>query len=43
MVKLDKIFGLNEGKSIFRIENVNLDTIITYKKDGVRHNFLDEY
>ena len=25
------------------VENVNLDTIITYKKDGVRHNFLDEY
>ena len=30
--------------NIFRsMENVNLDTIIEYKKDGIRHNFLDEY
>ena len=25
------------------VENVNLDTVICYKKKGVRHNFLDEY
>jgi tRNA(Ile)-lysidine synthase TilS/MesJ/rhodanese-related sulfurtransferase len=31
-------------KNIFRsVENVNLDTVIGYKKDGVRHNFLDDY
>ena len=30
--------------NIFRsVENVNLDTIIEYKKDGVRHHFLDAY
>ena len=30
--------------NIFRsVENVNLDTVIEYKKDGIRHNFLDEY
>ncbi len=30
--------------NIFRsVENVNLDTVIEYKKDGMRHNFLDEY
>ena len=30
--------------NIFRsVENVNLDTVIEYKKDGVRHNILDEY
>lgn len=30
--------------NIFRsVENVNLSTIITYKKDGVAHNFLEEY
>lgn len=30
--------------NIFRsVENVNVDTVIEYKKDGVRHNFLDEY
>ena len=25
------------------VSNVHLDTVIEYKKDGVRHNFLDEY
>lgn len=30
--------------NIFRsVENVNLNTVIGYKKDGVRHNFLDTY
>ncbi|MBR4816637.1 MAG: ATPase [Lachnospiraceae bacterium] len=30
--------------NIFRsVENVQLNTVIEYKKDGVRHNFLDEY
>lgn len=31
-------------KNIFRsVENVNLNTVIAYKKDGVTHHFLDEY
>ena len=31
-------------KNIFNsVHNVNLKTIIGYKKDGVTHNFLDEY
>lgn len=31
-------------KNIFRsVENVNLNTVIAYKKDGVKHHFLDEY
>ena len=30
--------------NIFRsVENVNVNTVIGYKKDGVRHHFLDEY
>jgi Predicted ATPase of the PP-loop superfamily implicated in cell cycle control len=30
--------------NIFRsMENVNVDTVIEYKKDGIRHSFLDEY
>ncbi len=30
--------------NIFRsVENVNLDTLVAYKKSGVRHHFLDEY
>ena len=31
-------------QNIFRsTENVNLDTLIAYKKDGVKHHFLDTY
>ncbi|MBE6015193.1 MAG: ATPase [Lachnospiraceae bacterium] len=30
--------------NIFKsVENVNVDTVIEYKKNGVRHHFLDEY
>ena len=25
------------------MENVNLDCVIRYKKDGIEHSFLDEY
>jgi tRNA(Ile)-lysidine synthase TilS/MesJ/rhodanese-related sulfurtransferase len=31
-------------KNIFKsVENVNLNTVIAYKQDGVRHHFLDNY
>ena len=31
-------------KNIFRsVENVNLNTIIAYKQDGIKHHFLEEY
>jgi tRNA(Ile)-lysidine synthase TilS/MesJ/rhodanese-related sulfurtransferase len=30
--------------NIFKsVENVNLSTVVAYKKDGVKHHFLDEY
>ncbi len=30
--------------NIFKsVENVNLSTVIAYKKDGIKHHFLDEY
>lgn len=30
--------------NIFKsVENVNLDTVIAYKRNGAKHNFLDEY
>ena len=30
--------------NIFRsVENVNVDTVIAYKKDGQRYHFLDGY
>ena len=32
-----------EGNIFKSVENVNLDTVIEYKKNGVRHNFLDTY
>ena len=25
------------------VENVNLATVVAYKKDGVKHHFLDTY
>ncbi len=31
-------------KCIFKsVENVHVDTVIAYKKQGVRHHFLDDY
>lgn len=40
LAKKDPVIEYN----IFRsVENVNLNTIIGYKQDGVRHNFLDTY
>lgn len=32
-----------EGNIFKSVENVNLNTVIAYKKDGQRHHFLDEY
>lgn len=38
-----KIFP-NVDINIFRsIHNINLDTVIGYKKDGIEHSFLDDY
>ncbi len=32
-----------EGNIFKSVENVGLDTVIAYKKDGQRHHFLDDY
>ncbi|MDO4475777.1 MAG: ATP-binding protein [Lachnospiraceae bacterium] len=32
-----------EGNIFKSVENVNLNTVVAYKKDGVRHHFLEEY
>lgn len=32
-----------EGNIFKSIENVNLDTVVAYKKDGAKHHFLDTY
>lgn len=41
MLKEDNPFV--EANIFKSVENVNLSTIIAYKKDGVKHHFLDEY
>ena len=32
-----------EGNIFKSVENVNLSTVIAYKKDGIKHHFLDDY
>ena len=32
-----------EGNIFKSVENVNIETVIAYKKDGVKHHFLDNY
>ena len=41
--KLKETNPFVEGNIFKSVENVNLNTIVAYKKDGVRHHFLDEY
>lgn len=32
-----------EGNIFKSVENVNLNTVVAYKKDGVKHSFLEHY
>ena len=32
-----------EGNIFKSVENVNLDTVVAYKQNGVRHHFMDDY
>ena len=44
--KLKKLKEVNqyvEGNIFKSVENVNLETVVAYKKDGVKHHFLDDY
>ena len=43
IAKLKKVNPYVEGNIFKSVENVNLSTVIAYKKDGVVHHFLDEY
>ncbi len=43
IAKLKEINPYVESNIFKSVENVNLSTIIAYKKDGQRHHFLDEY
>lgn len=40
---LKKVNPYVESNIFKSVENVNLSTIVAYKKDGVKHSFLDEY
>lgn len=41
--QLKEINPFVESNIFKSVENVNLSTVIAYKKDGVKHHFLDDY
>ena len=41
--KLKEVNQYVEGNIFKSVENVNLSTVIAYKKDGVKHHFLENY
>ena len=41
--QLKKTNPFVEGNIFKSVENVNLNTVIAYKQDGVRHHFLEDY
>ena len=43
IAEMKKTNPLVESRIFASMENVCLDTVIEYKKDGVRYNFLEEY
>lgn len=43
IAKLKETNPYVEGNIFKSVENVNVDTVIEYKKNGKRHSFLDEY
>ena len=43
IAELKKTNPFVEGNIFKSVENVNLDTVVGYKANGVRHNFLDTY
>lgn len=43
IAEMKKINPFVESNIFKSVENVNLSTVIAYKKDGVKHHFLEEY
>ncbi|MCR5202740.1 MAG: tRNA 2-thiocytidine biosynthesis protein TtcA [Lachnospiraceae bacterium] len=41
--ELHKVNPFVEGNIFRSVENVHVDTLIAYKKDGVKHHFLEDY
>ena len=40
---LKKVNPFVEANIFKSVENVNLSTVVAYKKDGIKHSFLDDY
>lgn len=40
---LKKVNPYIEGNIFKSVENINLDTVIAYKENGIKHSFLDNY
>ena len=44
LIQQMKQYNPEVEKHIFKsVENVNLDTVIAYKENGIKHHFLDDY
>lgn len=43
IASLAEVEPVIENNIFSSVENVNLSTVIAYKKDGVKHHFLDDY
>ena len=43
IAELKKVNPAVEANIFRSMENVNLNTVISYKQNGVTHSFLDEY
>lgn len=43
IAELKKVNPYIEGNIFKSVENVNVDTVIAYKKHGIKHHFLEEY
>ena len=43
IANLKKVNPFVEANIFKSVENVNLATVVAYKKDGIKHSFLDHY
>ena len=43
IAEMKKINPFVEGNIFKSVENVNLSTVIAYKKEGIKHHFLESY
>ena len=43
IAELKKTNPFVESNIFKSVENVNIDTVLAYKKNGIRHSFLEDY